>query len=110
MRTKKMMKRFENGLVAMAEKPCKILIPMGYIFLILFVYSANSPLINTSINCANPVKMDKLVSTGTSILLLVGIFFIVILIGIPTNKSGLGKISKNSERTECTENYDVTGK
>ena len=110
MKKKKLLSRFENGLVAMAEKPCKTLIPMGYIFLMLFVYSANSPLINTTINCTNPVKMDELVSTGTSILLLVGIFFIVVLIGIPTNKNGLGKTSKNSEKYECTETNDVTGK
>lgn len=110
MRTKNLMKRFENGLVAMAEKPCKILIPMGYIFLMLFVYSANSPLINTSINCANPVKMDRIVSAGTSIILLVGIFFIVVLIGTSMNKNGLGKTSKNSEKYECTEIDDVTRK
>ncbi len=85
MRTKNLINQFLNGLGAIVEKPFKYTIVLGYSALMVVVYCVNSPVINPSINCVNPELMDTLVSLGTSILLLGGTFFIIILIGMPRN-------------------------
>ena len=115
MKKKKLFNLFKNGLEAMAEKPHKTFILLGYIFLMLIVYCANSPLINASINCSNPVVIDRLISFGIIILLFSGIFLIVILIGMPMNNLQMQLVSSKKEtnndleKIEGTEKKNVTG-